>query len=188
LSSRLKLVGQSASVLLVAALLALLAWRVVTQGGDDVDEALARGDRPPAPAFELPKLDGEGTMSLASLRGKAVVINFWASWCDPCKREADELEAAWRKYRADGLVVLGIDTRDFVDDARKFARENGMSYPLVRDGKAAVWEEYEGTGFPETLFVDRRGRLVGRRIMGPVDADARTRARFERYIKAALAS
>ena len=185
---RLKLAAQILSVALVAALLALLAWRVATHGGDDVDEALERGDTPAAPEFELQKLDGGGTISLASLRGNAVVINFWASWCEPCKREADALEAAWRKYRPRGLVVLGIDTRDFVDDARTFARENGMTYPLVRDGKAEVWEKYDGTGFPETLFVDRRGRLVGRRIIGPVDGDEKTKARFEQYIKAALAS
>ena len=185
---RVRLAAQIASVLLVAGLLALLAWRVATQGGDDIDGALARGDRPLAPAFDLERLDGGGTLSLESLRGKAVVINFWASWCDPCAREADTLDAAWRKYRSRDLVVVGIDTRDFADDARKFARKWGMSYPLVRDVPAKVWTKYEGTGFPETLFVDREGRLVCKRFVGPVDGDAATRAEFERCIESALAS
>ena len=185
---RVRLAAQIASVLLVAGLLALLAWRLATQGGDDIDSALGRGEKPAAPGFELERLDGGGTMSLASLRGSAVVINFWASWCDPCAREADALDSAWRKYRDDGLVVVGIDTRDFAADARRFARKYGMTYPLVRDGPAKIWTEYEGTGFPETLVVDREGRLVCKRFVGPVDGDAETRAEFERCIETALAS
>ncbi len=185
---RVRLAAQIASVLLVAGLLALLAWRLSTQGGDGIDAALKRGERPRAPAFELERLDGGGTMSLESLRGKAAVINFWASWCDPCAREAGALDAAWRKYRSRGLVVVGIDTRDFADDARRFARKYGMTYPLVRDVPADVWTTYEGTGFPETLFVDRQGRLVCKRFVGPVDGDGETHAEFERCIESALAS
>jgi cytochrome c biogenesis protein CcmG, thiol:disulfide interchange protein DsbE len=185
---RVRLAAQIASVLLVAGLLALLAWRLSTQGGDDIDAALERGETPVAPAFELERLDGGGTLSLESLRGQAAVINFWASWCDPCAREADALDAAWREYRSRGLVVVGIDTRDFADDARRFARKYGMTYPLVRDVPAKIWTKYEGTGFPETLVVDREGRLVCRRFIGPVDGDAKTHAEFERCIVRALAS
>jgi cytochrome c biogenesis protein CcmG, thiol:disulfide interchange protein DsbE len=185
---RVRLAAQIASVVLVTGLLALLAWRLATQGSDDIDAALARGERPAAPGFELERLDGAGAISLESLRGKAAVINFWASWCDPCAREAGALDAAWRKYRSRGLVVVGIDTRDFADDARRFARKYGMTYPLVRDGPAKIWTEYEGTGFPETLFVDRDGRLVCKRFVGPVDGDAKTHAEFERCIESALAS
>ena len=177
---RLKLLAQLAAVALVAALLGLFAWSLVGDG----DEATAGG---PAPAWTLPRLEGDGELSLESLRGKAVVINFWASWCDPCEEEAEELEAAWRKYRSRGLVVVGIDANDFPGDARKFVREHGVTYPVVHDGPGATLGPYEVEGFPETYFVDRRGRLVGERIQGPVDADAETARKFERSIRRALA-
>lgn len=179
MAARLKVLGQIAAVGLVAALLGLFAWSLV---GDE-DEAAAGG---PAPAWTLPLLEGGGELSLESLRGKAVVINFWASWCVPCEEEAEELEAAWRKYRARGLVVVGIDANDFAGDARKFVREHGVTYPVVHDGPGATLGDYDVEGFPETYFVDRRGRLVAERIQGPVDANAETTRQFERSIRRAL--
>ena len=178
-ATRLKLIGQVLAIGLVAGLIALLGWSLVADG----EEAAARG---PAPEWTLPRLDGKGELSLASLRGKAVVINFWASWCDPCEEEAQELEAAWRKYRARGLVVVGVDAHDFDGDAREFVREHGATYPIVYDGQGKTLEPYGVEAFPETYFVDRRGRLVAERIQGPVDANAETVRRFEASIRRAL--
>lgn len=188
MTARLRLAAQALAVVAVAALLALLAWKVVDQTGPSPADELASGKTPPAPNFTLPRLDRDGELSLASLRGKAVVVNFWASWCKPCKDEAPLLEAAWRKYRSRGLVVLGVDHNDFKGDGLSFARKNGMTYPLVHDGRGDVLEEqYKGTGVPETFFVNRKGRLVGQPLLGPLNGDENEET-FERNIELALRS
>jgi cytochrome c biogenesis protein CcmG/thiol:disulfide interchange protein DsbE len=156
---RLKRSLQVATLGVVAGLLALLIWKVVHQTKGAAAE-LAKGRNPPAPHFALGRLDAKGKLSLASLRGKVVVLNFWASWCAPCKKEAPRLEAAWRRWRADGVVVVGVDANDFTGDARKFMRRFGLTYPNVHDGPGNVLPKYGVTGFPETYFVSRKGRLV----------------------------
>jgi cytochrome c biogenesis protein CcmG, thiol:disulfide interchange protein DsbE len=165
-AARVKLVGQVAALGLVAALLGLLVWKVAG-GSDSKVEGLARGETPPAPAFTLDRLDREGKVTLAAYKGRAVVLNFWASWCVPCKQEAPVLEAAWKRYRDRGAVVLGIDVQDLSADARRFARQAGWTYPLARDGQGDVMNPYGVTGVPETLFVNRRGKVIAR-IQGPV--------------------
>ena len=84
----------------------------------------------------------EGKISLAEYRGRPVVVNFWGSWCDPCKEEAPVLEETWRRYKDRGLVVLGVDFHDLKGAARRFARENDMSYPLAYDGPGATITDY----------------------------------------------
>jgi cytochrome c biogenesis protein CcmG/thiol:disulfide interchange protein DsbE len=185
-SARVRLVGQVLAVSLVAALLGLLAWRLTHEAGGEVRAALDRGERPPAPAFTLPRLDAEGDLSLASLRGKPVVVNFWASWCGPCEEEAPVLEAAWREHRDQGLVVVGIDYDDFRTDARRFAEKNGMTYPLVYDRGGDVAKEYGLTGVPETFFIDRQGRLVGEPVVGGIEARDELRERFDAGLAAIL--
>jgi cytochrome c biogenesis protein CcmG, thiol:disulfide interchange protein DsbE len=170
-TARLKLVAQAGAVAVVAALLGLLAWKVATNGGTSVRKELRAGKHPKAPDFTLARLDGDGNLSLASLRGKAVVINFWASWCGPCKREAPRMEAAWRKYRSRGVVFVGVDYQDVRSFARRFAKRNGMTYPLVYDGRGKVLGRYGATGVPETMFIDRRGRLVGDIIAQAIDTN-----------------
>jgi cytochrome c biogenesis protein CcmG/thiol:disulfide interchange protein DsbE len=155
----LKLGGQALALGLVASLLALLVWKLAHQ------PSVPKGA---APTFSLPRLDRGGELGLAALRGKAVVLNFWASWCAPCKDEAPELEAASRRWRSRGVVVVGIDSQDFRGDARRFARRHGVTYPLVHDGKGKTRDDYGVTGLPETFFVDRSGKLVGDHIQGPV--------------------
>jgi cytochrome c biogenesis protein CcmG, thiol:disulfide interchange protein DsbE len=187
MAARARLAAQAAAVVLVAALLALLVWKVVNEETSEIPRAVAQGERPPAPAFTLERLDREGTLSLSDLRGKAVVINFWASWCGPCKDEAPELERAWREHRDEGLVVLGVNFNDARSAARAFMDETGMTYPVVVDRDGEVVVDYGLTGVPETFFVDRRGRLVGTHIAGPVD-DGKFHDQFEEGIREALDS
>ena len=180
-----KLVGQVVAVGLVAALLGLLVWKVARGDDGGVAEELAQGKKPVAPEFTLPRLDKAGELSFSSLRGKAVVVNFWASWCIPCKDEAPVLEQTWRDHRDEGLVVLGVDAQDFKGDARSFMRKHGLSYPVVHDGKGSTLGRWGVTGFPETFCVDRRGRLVGEKIDGGVDA-GKNLVRFRRCVELAL--
>jgi cytochrome c biogenesis protein CcmG/thiol:disulfide interchange protein DsbE len=156
---------QAITVAVVLGLLALLIWKVTHQ---TKGVKLGGGRTPPAPGFVLSRLDAPGKLALASYRGKVVVLNFWASWCDPCKAEASRLEAAWNKYRSRGVVVIGVDGQDFSGDAKRFMRHYGLTYPVVHDGPGNILPEYGVTGFPETYFVDRRGRLVGNRVEGEV--------------------
>jgi cytochrome c biogenesis protein CcmG, thiol:disulfide interchange protein DsbE len=165
-TGRLKLVAQAAAVAVVAALLALLAWKV-TQGESEVTAELARGGTPPAPEFTLERLDGKGELSLDSLRGKPVVLNFWASWCGPCKDEAPLLEQASKRW-AGKVAFVGIDVKDFRGDARDFLERYGVTYPNVYDGKGSTIGRYGVTGYPETYFIDAEGK-VRYRIAGPVE-------------------
>jgi cytochrome c biogenesis protein CcmG, thiol:disulfide interchange protein DsbE len=170
----LKLTAQALALGLVAALLALLGWRL-THSGHRVTSG-------PAPGFELPRLDGQGDVRLAALRGKAVVLNFWASWCYPCKQEAPQLEAAWKRWRERGVVVVGVDAKDFSGDAEKFGQKFQLTYPLVHDSSGQVIGDYGVTGFPETFFVDRQGRIVGNHV-GPVSTES-----LDAQIRSALSS
>jgi cytochrome c biogenesis protein CcmG/thiol:disulfide interchange protein DsbE len=171
MTGRLRLAARAGTLAAVAGLLVLLVWKVATSERSEVPARLEPGQVVEAPDFQLPRLDRDGQLSLASLRGKAVVINFWASWCGPCRDEAPLLEAAWRRYRARGLVIVGVDYDDFTGDARAFAKRNGMTYPLVHDKEKSTVNRYDVTGVPETFFVDRDGRLVGERVAGPVEKE-----------------
>ncbi len=168
MTRRLRLGAQIVAVGVVAALLGLLVWKVAKGTGNDVTGSLAKGGTPTAPAFSLERLDGKGELELASLRGKAVVLNFWASWCAPCREETPLLEEGWKRWRAKGVVFVGVNVKDFRGDARSFMRRYGVSYPNVYDGKGSPIGRYGVTGYPETYFVDARGRVVYR-IAGPVE-------------------
>lgn len=169
MGARAKFAVQGGVVLLIGLLVALLAWKIVNDSqGRFLPSAIAQGELPDAPLFELPRLDDDTSLALASLRGQGVVINFWASWCPPCRDEAPVLEAAWQKYQDEGLVILGVDREDTPADARDFIEQFGLTYPNVRDAEDTLETPYGLTGFPETYFVDRQGRLVAH-IPGPVD-------------------
>lgn len=186
MTGRAKSVGQVVAIAAVASLLALLVWKLAFGNGNGAAGSLAKGENPVAPAFTLTRLDAAGgTLSLASLKGKPVVVNFWASWCVPCKDEAPELQKTYEQYRAQGLVVLGVDAQDFRQDARRFMKRFGLTYPVVYDGRGSTLGKWGVTGFPETFFVDREGRLVGERIQGGIETE-RNRARYAAGVKAAL--
>ncbi len=155
MARRGKLVLQAASIGLVALLLALFAWRLVTEEQTAGLGARLRGERPAAPAFTLERLDGEGSISLASLRGKAVVLNFWASWCKPCEEESEALESVWQEYRDREVVFVGIDAMDAAGEGRDFAERYGLSYPLAYDGPGNGGALRRG-GLPGDVVRERR--------------------------------
>jgi cytochrome c biogenesis protein CcmG/thiol:disulfide interchange protein DsbE len=159
---RLRIALQAAAVLVVALLLALLGWKVFNP-----DEAPDAGR--PAPNFTLPHLNSDEQVSLASFRGKAIVLNFWASWCGPCKDEAPILTEL-ADSAPKGVVYVGLDYKDPVSSARAFARTFGLRYALGRDGDGRVGDRFGVTGMPETFVIDAQGRAVahiGQPIEGP---------------------
>ena len=170
IAGRLKLVAQAATLAVVAGLLAILGWRLSHQGGGGVARSVAHGKRPMAPGFDLPRLDGGGRLSLASLRGKVVVLNFWASWCVPCKQEAPRFEAASKQYAPQGVVVVGVDVNDFTGDAKRFARRYGITYPLLHDGSGKTLGPYGVSLLPETFMIGRDGRVGTQRVPGEMTA------------------
>jgi cytochrome c biogenesis protein CcmG, thiol:disulfide interchange protein DsbE len=179
-TGRIRLVGQVAAVGVVAALLGLLAWKL-TQDESKVTSELQRGGSPGAPAFTLERLDGKGDLALQSLRGKAVVLNFWASWCGPCKDETPLLQEGWKRWQGKDVVFVGVDVKDFRGDARDFLERYGVTYSNVYDGKGSTVGRYGVTGFPETYFVDAAGK-VRYRIAGPVEDAAELDAGIERAL------
>jgi cytochrome c biogenesis protein CcmG, thiol:disulfide interchange protein DsbE len=159
-----RLTAQALAVVLVGALLALLVWRVVHDETANVAKALDDGRNPTAPAFDLGRLDGQGRINLATLLGKKpVVLDFWASWCQPCIHESKRLEAARKRY-GDRVAFIGVDTKDFSEDARRWQRRHGITYPSVHDGSGKVLAKWGGLPIPRIFFIDRRGKVVGELI------------------------
>ncbi|HEY1318548.1 MAG TPA: redoxin domain-containing protein [Gaiella sp.] len=185
MTGKVQRVGQAIAIAGVATLLGLLVWKVAFDNEQGAADKLAKGELVHAPPFALDRLDREGTLSLAALRGKPLVVNFWASWCGPCKDEAPVLQQTYERYRKQGLVVLGVDVKDFREDARRFMRRYGITYPVVYDGQGSTIGRWGIQGYPETFFVDRTGKLVGERIAGAVDIE-RNREAFERGVALAL--
>jgi DsbE subfamily thiol:disulfide oxidoreductase len=121
----------------------------------------------PAPALPTEVLQGP-RVSVASLRGKPTLVNFWASWCGPCKREAPALADAQKQLGGDAHIV-GVDWGDNANNARSFIRTHGWSYPVVRDASDAVGTRYGIEGLPTTFVLDGQGRIV-RKLIGPQSA------------------
>src|SRR6476469_8895606 len=148
-------------IALLGALLAGLLVYGIVQRGDDrtLDAAVRDGKRPPAPDHVLPRLQGAGSASLQSYRGKVVFLNFWASWCDPCREEVPLLTRFQKKLGGRG-TVLGVTYKDDPEASRKFAQQYGVNYPSLRDSKLQLAPEYGTRALPETFVIDARSRLV----------------------------
>ena len=145
----------------VLALLALLAYGIAqNRNGTSIDSELAAGKRPLPPSLTLPPLQGGAPVSLASYRGKVVVLNFWASWCPPCKEEAPIL-ARWQpRLKAQNGTIVGVDVLDVSSDAEHFAKEHKLAFPHLRDADGSRLKAFEVVGYPETIVLDRRGRIA----------------------------
>jgi cytochrome c biogenesis protein CcmG/thiol:disulfide interchange protein DsbE len=175
---------QAVALSIVVFLFGLLAWKLVTEDeGRNLISAVNAGRAPAAPPFELPVIStaddtwpgtarpalGDGWVALAELAGHAIVLNFWASWCIPCKEEAPLLAASARNNRGH-VLFLGIDVQDLTSDARRFLRKTKANYPSVRDGPGGTYSRFGLTGVPETYYLDARHRIVAHTV-GQVSRD-----------------
>ena len=183
--NRVRMVLRALGVLTVVGFIALLVYGLAAQSPDStIDDALAQARATSAPGFELevlqrgrqpaslePAIDravGDGRVSLSELRGTPVVLNFWASWCEPCRVEAPVLERGWEQAQRQGVLFLGLDMQDVTGDAREFLREFDVSYLNVREGGKETARRYGATGLPETYFISARGQVVGH-VIGALD-------------------
>jgi cytochrome c biogenesis protein CcmG/thiol:disulfide interchange protein DsbE len=184
--SRLRAALRAAGIAAVVAFVALLVYGLTTRAADStIDDALSRGEAVRPPGFSLTALEdgrpegragtawrraaADGEVAFAELRGVPLVLNFWASWCDPCRAEAGVLERAWRRAGRRDVLFVGLDTQDAREDARDFIAQFGLSFPHVRDPTNATPRDWGVTGLPETYFVSAAGSVVGH-VIGTVDA------------------
>ena len=135
-----------------------------------------------APDFNLPKLTG-GTQTLSSLKGKVVFIDFWAQWCEPCKKELPELQKLSQQYAGKDVVFLGVNIDKQKDNAERFAKQNGVTFPVLLDASGSVAGSYDLPKMPTSFVVDKHGlvRAVNAGFDGPADV-----TKFKQEIDEAL--
>lgn len=158
-SARRRYIGTTVAFAVVLAFLGLLAWGLKKAQAGPVEKGMA-------PDFTINDFDGR-TVTLSDLRGQVVIINFWASWCPPCREEAAYLEETWRKYQDQGVVFIGVDYVDTEKEALAYIEEFDITYLNGPDIATAISQAYNIQGVPETFFVAKNGELRGVHI-GPL--------------------
>lgn len=174
-------------VVAVIAFVGLLAYGLAQKAPNtSIGESLADGRLADAPPFEVDALEAgepgkrlralwrraeaDRRVALRELGGAPIVLNLWASWCAPCRQEADLLQETWREVRGEGVLFLGLNMQDARVDARGFLAEFGIDYPTVREPGRETARDYGATGVPETFFLTADGRVAGRHV-GPIEAE-----------------
>jgi cytochrome c biogenesis protein CcmG/thiol:disulfide interchange protein DsbE len=158
-----RMLGFAFVVAVVLALALMLGYGLASKQGNTGSSLLARE----APNFTLELFDGS-TLTLSDLRGQPVVVNFWASWCPPCREEAPDLEKVWRDYEDQGVVFVGVNVSDTRSDALDYINEFEITYSNGPDPGKEIYDDYGVTAFPETFFVNRQG-IVVHKYAGPMD-------------------
>jgi cytochrome c biogenesis protein CcmG/thiol:disulfide interchange protein DsbE len=154
-----------AAAVVVVALIALMSWALSNRTAVTGLSGVTRVTKP-APDFILDLMDG-GQLLMSELVGRPVVINFWASWCTPCRAEAAGFERTWRGYEGRGVVFVGIDIQDSEADARSYLEEFNVTYPNGRDENGKITVDYGVVGLPVTFFVSKEG-VIERRWVGAI--------------------
>ncbi len=142
-------------------------WALLT--GDATRDPIEPGH--PAPAFSLPILGGKTSLSLGSLRGKVVLLNFWATWCKPCEDEMPAMESLYRALGSQDFELIAISVDDDRQAVEEFTSRMGLTFPVLLDPEKRVSDAYQSDRFPESYLIDREGVLVARYI-GPRQWDA----------------
>jgi cytochrome c biogenesis protein CcmG/thiol:disulfide interchange protein DsbE len=162
---RLRTAAFGVASLAIIALMALMAWALSTNSPVTGLSGITRVQQP-VPELTLSLLDG-GELVLSEWAGYPIVINFWASWCTPCRDEAGGLERTWRLYKDRGVLFVGVNVQDPVKDAVDYMNEFGISYPNGRDVDGKITVDYGVIGLPVTFFVSKDG-IVARRWVGAI--------------------
>jgi len=150
--------AQIASVVVVLGLLGLLVWKVV-HNPKGLASKVDKQQIVPAYPFTRPRVGAPGRVSLAGLRGKVVVLNFWQSYCPPCTHEAPVVSAVSKQWAGKNVVFVGVDEQDLSGPATKFMKRFDITYPVIADDGPLIGH-YGVTGYPETFFIDRHGRVI----------------------------
>lgn len=149
------------TLLVIAPILALLAFGFTRDAKYITSPLLAKAATP----FSVTLFDGK-KITLADLRGKAVFLNFWASWCTPCRDEAHDLEAAWQKVKDKNWIFLGVAIQDSDQASKDFLKEFNVTYPNGRDESGKIAIDYGTWGVPESFFIDPQGRITYKHVGG----------------------
>lgn len=169
------LLGFLAVVIPIGALIGILAWGNLEAGGQPGGVAVnstmgeANVNSRPAPDFTLETFD-DSSLTLSDLNGKVVMVDFWASWCPPCRAEASTLAAVYKEYEGSDVEFVGVSIWDEEGDARRYVDRYGITFPTGLDDRGSTAVEYGVRGIPEKFFIGRDG-IIQRKFIGPMDAE-----------------